>query len=240
MQYNKRDLPDAMPVAELEEELNADRVPAFESVATSGVGVAEALRSIVRLILLAHRDKVSERQGQAGEQTPPPTPPPVAGDGAAVVEPRPQRTTGQVISSISEAIAGLLATGAQRAVDDGAPPVRSPSSLSGLVRSPEVAEAIVAVEQDIARGLWAEAVRRAVTACREVVTAAVGGLASEPAADSFAMSAFAAGVPVARFLRLREVEARIGGESGVASRDAVFALFFLIDFAVRAEEGQGQ
>jgi signal recognition particle receptor subunit beta len=51
LQYNKRDLPNAMPVAELDAEVNTMRVPAFESVATSGLGVEETLKGITQLVL---------------------------------------------------------------------------------------------------------------------------------------------------------------------------------------------
>jgi signal recognition particle receptor subunit beta len=51
MQYNKRDLPNAMPVAELNTELNHLNAPSFESVATSGLGVEETLKGITQLVL---------------------------------------------------------------------------------------------------------------------------------------------------------------------------------------------
>ncbi|MCA9631257.1 MAG: GTPase domain-containing protein [Myxococcales bacterium] len=51
LQYNKRDLRDVRPVEELEAELNPRGVPSFETVATSGQGVFEALDRITRLVL---------------------------------------------------------------------------------------------------------------------------------------------------------------------------------------------
>src|SRR6266567_1153542 len=39
IQYNKRDLPNAMPIAKLNAEVNKFKVPHFESVATTGAGV---------------------------------------------------------------------------------------------------------------------------------------------------------------------------------------------------------
>jgi signal recognition particle receptor subunit beta len=51
MQYNKRDLPNALPVAELDAELNKQNVPSFESVATTGLGVEETLKGITQLVL---------------------------------------------------------------------------------------------------------------------------------------------------------------------------------------------
>src|SRR5205085_11082919 len=51
MQYNKRDLPNAMPVAEMQAEANKLGVPHFESVATTGIGVEETLKGITQLVL---------------------------------------------------------------------------------------------------------------------------------------------------------------------------------------------
>ena len=39
VQYNKRDLPDALPLDELEARLNPLRLPRYEAVATQGLGV---------------------------------------------------------------------------------------------------------------------------------------------------------------------------------------------------------
>ena len=51
IQYNKRDLPNAMPVASLEEAINRFGAPSFESVATTGIGVEETLRGVTHAVL---------------------------------------------------------------------------------------------------------------------------------------------------------------------------------------------
>jgi signal recognition particle receptor subunit beta len=51
MQYNKRDLPDALPLPVLEKYLNSMHIPAYESVAAKGVGVFDTLRTISKLIV---------------------------------------------------------------------------------------------------------------------------------------------------------------------------------------------
>jgi signal recognition particle receptor subunit beta len=51
IQYNKRDLPNALPVAELNAEVNKLGVPHFESVATNGLGVEETLKGVTSLVL---------------------------------------------------------------------------------------------------------------------------------------------------------------------------------------------
>src|SRR4051794_16833777 len=51
IQYNKRDLPNALPVADLNAEVNKLGVPHFESVATTGIGVEETLKGVTQLVL---------------------------------------------------------------------------------------------------------------------------------------------------------------------------------------------
>ena len=51
IQYNKRDLPDAVPVPVLEARLNLHRVPHMEAVASDGTGVMPTLREISKLIV---------------------------------------------------------------------------------------------------------------------------------------------------------------------------------------------
>lgn len=52
IQYNKRDLPNAVPVAELKKVINTGGAPDFESVANEGAGVFETLKAIVKLVLI--------------------------------------------------------------------------------------------------------------------------------------------------------------------------------------------
>jgi signal recognition particle receptor subunit beta len=51
IQYNKRDLPNAMTVAELAKTLNTTNVPEFEGVATTGVGVFDTLKMLAKQVL---------------------------------------------------------------------------------------------------------------------------------------------------------------------------------------------
>lgn len=52
IQYNKQDLPNAVPVEEMRKVLNLWNVPDFPAVATRGEGVFETLKAIVKLVLL--------------------------------------------------------------------------------------------------------------------------------------------------------------------------------------------
>jgi mutual gliding-motility protein MglA len=51
IQYNKRDLPNTVPVEELRELLNATTVPDFEANARSGMGVFDTLKAVSKLVL---------------------------------------------------------------------------------------------------------------------------------------------------------------------------------------------
>jgi signal recognition particle receptor subunit beta len=56
IQYNKRDLPNAVPVDELRSVLNPRAVPDFEASARSGTGVYDTLKAVSRLVFGRLRD----------------------------------------------------------------------------------------------------------------------------------------------------------------------------------------
>jgi uncharacterized protein len=56
-QYNKCDLPDALPVEDLERMLNPSRVPSFKASSQSGDGVLQTLLSLVKTVLTELRQK---------------------------------------------------------------------------------------------------------------------------------------------------------------------------------------
>ena len=51
LQYNKRDLPNTVPVEELQAVLNSYNVPWFEACAKKGIGVFETLKGVAKLVL---------------------------------------------------------------------------------------------------------------------------------------------------------------------------------------------
>jgi signal recognition particle receptor subunit beta len=57
IQYNKRDLPGALPVAELRARLNLGQVPDFETIAEQGKGVLDALRAITKSVIRSLKAK---------------------------------------------------------------------------------------------------------------------------------------------------------------------------------------
>jgi len=61
IQFNKRDLPNAVPVEDLNRELNRLNVPWFEAQAANGVGVFETLRGVSKLLLAKISKDVLEK-----------------------------------------------------------------------------------------------------------------------------------------------------------------------------------
>jgi hypothetical protein len=70
IQYNKRDLPNILPVEELNKKINHLNAPYFESVATEGKGVFESLTMICRMVLQAIKEGVEARGSAARAFTP--------------------------------------------------------------------------------------------------------------------------------------------------------------------------
>ena len=52
IQYNKRDLPNVVPLEEMKRALNTTRVPDYEAVATDGTGVFDTLKAIAKLVIM--------------------------------------------------------------------------------------------------------------------------------------------------------------------------------------------
>jgi hypothetical protein len=52
VQYNKRDLPNVVPVEEMRKALNPRSVPDFEAVASEGTGVFDTLKAIAKLVIM--------------------------------------------------------------------------------------------------------------------------------------------------------------------------------------------
>jgi signal recognition particle receptor subunit beta len=106
-QYNKRDLPNAVPKALMDDRLNPHGAPVFEAVASQGEGVTATLRGIANLVL----DRLNQRQGAA--------------HGTRPVEVKAARETGPVVAAMETAVAATVAPDPpappRRAVDHTAP-----------------------------------------------------------------------------------------------------------------------
>ncbi len=52
VQYNKRDLPNIVPIGEMKKALNPRGVPDYEAVAANGTGVFDTLKAIAKLVIM--------------------------------------------------------------------------------------------------------------------------------------------------------------------------------------------
>jgi hypothetical protein len=142
IQYNKRDLPGALPVAELERELNTLGAPYFEAIAVTGEGVFPTLKKLSSMVL----DSLNKQYGVGGKGAPA-APPPKAAEAKKVESgeipsnkpaPRPppreepapaaKREAGKV-SKVSALEAGGGGRGGARDRDRERPPERPPERV---------------------------------------------------------------------------------------------------------------
>jgi signal recognition particle receptor subunit beta len=71
LQYNKRDLPNALPIEILNERMNPRNYPFYEAVALKGIGVEETLKGVTKLVFKS----LSARYGTDSSSASPPAPP---------------------------------------------------------------------------------------------------------------------------------------------------------------------
>lgn len=92
IQYNKRDLPGALPLEVLERALNPNGFPSFEAVAVKGEGVFDTLKCIIKIVLEKARAKSeSPVRVEAAPAGPPVLPNPPPAPAMEVLPPLPKR-----------------------------------------------------------------------------------------------------------------------------------------------------
>jgi signal recognition particle receptor subunit beta len=85
IQFNKRDLPNALKVSQLEQALNRFGVPCFEAVASQGTGVIETFKGLSILVL----QKVKSMAAERGPERPSAAAPAAGATAAGAAEARP-------------------------------------------------------------------------------------------------------------------------------------------------------
>src|SRR5262245_61991396 len=71
IQYNKRDLPDAMSIEDLEKQVNVHAFPHFEAVAPTGQGIFPTLKALAAMVLEAvNRGGIGAQRGAPKPLTP--------------------------------------------------------------------------------------------------------------------------------------------------------------------------
>ncbi len=90
LQYNKRDLPNALPVEILNEKLNPRGLPFYEAVAVKGQGVEETLKGVTATVFRSLASRYGGATGSAAAPEPPaPAPRPSAPAAPPVPAPKP-------------------------------------------------------------------------------------------------------------------------------------------------------
>jgi signal recognition particle receptor subunit beta len=222
LQYNKRDLPGAVPVEELSRHLNRFGAPEFETVASRGEGILPTLREITRLVVKdlkgrqPHRPPARARfsveppRAPAPESAPPRAPSPGAAAALAVSTP------------IPGAQGGRPAPGATTPARTGPMTGLSMARLFGD-RGGRVAE----IELLVRERSFGPAVRRSA----EGVAGVLIGL--NVPEQGTAARAVLLGLDGREYLRLSRLAAQPDGQA--TERDALFALYVLVSAMVKAE-----
>jgi signal recognition particle receptor subunit beta len=223
IQYNKRDVPEILTIAQLDSDLNARGVPFFETCALSGVGVFEALKEITKLVLADLRVKgiygKEKATGPAAEEE--------ADDPVEVVEvPVPARPNVKEQSAIVNAIESHMAARESNPPPAAAPEERvSATALSRLWKPGAGRDLAVQMERHIEKGEHAAAVRLAEPALSALIEDASG----RP--HRLAESLLALGMFGGHYVRYQRASAL----TVPTADDALFCLFFLTDVELRMQ-----
>jgi signal recognition particle receptor subunit beta len=216
IQWNKRDIPGVLPVEALRKELNRGGVPDFETVASTGVGVMEALKEITRLVVVSLKGRHPRPEGTAAAGAPAGSP--LERRISAMAEGRPALTP-EPHPTVPAA--------------RPAPPPGRPTPMPGgrgysFARLFPGREALVApVEQALRDGAWTPAVRAAARALSDLL----GSL--EVAEPSDAARLALLGLDGRDYLRLLRASRLPEGMASEA--DALLGLHLLVAARLRSE-----
>jgi signal recognition particle receptor subunit beta len=246
VQYNKRDLPAAVPVERLRSLLNTRGVPDFETCATSGQGVLDTLKAVMRLVIRDLRQKRvvppvrgaeaaaenADLEGQLRQHLPGSergqvaTSPARPAVGAAPPMATPARGLPAVkgASSASNAPAtAVAATAAAAAPSTSAPPKRAMGPAAALAPGALIDQARVA-DSAFASGDYDACVR----ACQEAVRRALAYAGSRNDAGSQGLLLRVDGPDLLRLEML-------SNHSHLRVDDAAFALYVLMQAFIRLQ-----
>ena len=224
VQWNKRDLPDATPVEQMEARLNHVKAPAFETTSKTGEGILDTFRAISKLVIRRFWQERGRKPGTAEID-------PLAGEGEEA-EPRPptQPPPAAMTTKLSGLASESLITRLRELAESQ--PSERPPRPEGLTFAPltpdtDIAD-VVTVEAAITRGLYAHAVTVAATA----VAALLDALPGVPASDGRGVRAMLLGLDGREYLKLSRIASL--PEESVDARHALFALHMLVTTHVRA------
>jgi signal recognition particle receptor subunit beta len=219
LQYNKRDLPGAVPVEELSKQLNRYRAPEFQTVASRGEGILPALREITRLVVKDLKGRQPHRPPARAKFSVEPARGPLPE--IPTKTPVPSAT----VAAISAAAAAAAANAPSPVPVTARSPAPGGLSLARLFG--DRAGRVVEVELLIRERSFGLAVRRA-------ADAVAGVLAGLSLPEQFAAArAVLLGLDGREYLRLARLASQ--PDAGATERDALFALYVLVSAMVKAE-----
>lgn len=155
IQYNKRDLPNAMSVAEMDKRLNKFGVPTFEAVAYTGEGVFPTLKTLAAMVL----ESIEKIDGRNPKKAAAPARPAAGGKAAPAAAPAAARGPGaRPAAAAGAATATAPAPKAAPARKPAAAPAAAPAARPAAAkpapaRAPSAAAASPATAPQGKRGV---------------------------------------------------------------------------------------
>ena len=147
IQFNKRDLPRLSGVEDMNAALNKFNAPFYESVATTGIGVQDTLKAIVKLVLLNLTRKYEPKSAAEGTAA---APPPVSVGAMASVATTPAAPRSKAVP-IAESSAAPHATSETKRTHIPLSPIEAPAAPRRAipVARPEIRKAAPAPVETI-------------------------------------------------------------------------------------------
>jgi signal recognition particle receptor subunit beta len=163
IQFNKRDLPKLSSIEDLNAALNKFNAPFYESVATSGIGVQDTLKAIVKLVLLNLTKKYDPKSVPAMTGTSPsasvavPAMPKPAAAAAPAPKPAPSPAPARPAAPpVAAAPAPPAVSVSLSTVQPPAPVVKTAPAPAAFARIPAPAETMPPFKEDEIDGLMDE------------------------------------------------------------------------------------
>ncbi|MEO5731927.1 MAG: ADP-ribosylation factor-like protein [Byssovorax sp.] len=252
-QHNKRDLPDVLPVEELDSMLNLYGVPSLPTSATTGEGIYESLETISEQVLNAFLDRLPDsKEGAAPSNF-------VEVEGGLINAIR--SATHRADSSADMVVAHIKAPGSypsfppEPSLSEPPPmPIPPPASIEGIDIDPlttqrplvrhGAAEAGVSfaelwpeserdtvhdVEEAIARGRYWRAIELCEALVSRVLTSSAGLFGSDEAPRDPAIVPMFLGLDGRRYLAFRSIVRDARGDGLITAREALTAYAFAVD-----------
>jgi signal recognition particle receptor subunit beta len=223
VQWNKRDLPDAVPLTFLESTLNHVRAPAYETVSKDGTGILDTFRAISKLVIRKFWLERGKKPGPDGD-------PLGGGDGEEEApKPEPEKPAAMTVKLAGDASDSLITRlrALAESQESEIPPRHDGLSFAPLTPDAELAD-VVTVEAAIGRGLYAQAV----TVAANAVAALLDSLPGVPTGDGRGVRAMLLGLDGREYLKLSRIASL--PEESVEAKHALFALHMLVSTHVRS------